>query len=414
VKLEHDSGRPVAVVHVMTVAMSLAFLRGQLAFMKRRGLEPHVVTAPGERLAVIAEEGAGIHAVPMTRAITPFRDVMALARLIRIFRRIRPDIVHAHTPKGGLLGMLGAYLAGVPVRVYHMRGLPMMGASGIRRWLLATAERVSCALAHRVICVSQSLAAVATEAGLCHPAKLVVIGKGSGQGVDASGRFNPDRLPADVRGRTRDWLGIPREATVVGFVGRLVREKGIVELAEAWLTLRERWPSLHLLLVGPFEPHDPIPADVVDRLKSDPRIHLAGENWDTPPLYSVMDIVAFPSYREGFPNVPLEAAAMGLPVVATRVTGCVDAVVDGETGRLVPVRDAARLAEAIQGYLQDGERRHRHGLEGRQRVLRDFRPEAIWAGIHEIYSELLAWRRPATDRESSGFTRAMTVPRPNG
>ena len=334
--------------------------------------------------------------------ITPVRDLVALARMIRLFRRIRPRIVHAHTPKGGLLGMLAAFLARVPVRVYHMRGLPMLGATGLRRLLLRATERISCLAAHRVVCVSESMRTIAVASGLCRAEKALVLARGSGQGVDAEHRFSPDRLAPDTRDRTRRRLGIPNDAPVLGFVGRLVRDKGIIELAGAWQQLRERWPDLHLLLVGPFESTDPIPPDVTRALRSDPRVRVIGEDWDTPRLYAVMDIVALPSYREGFPNVPLEAAAMGLPVVTTRVPGCVDAVEDGVTGLLVPARDVAALTETIDKYLQDGELRHRHGQVGRNRVLRDFRPESIWAGVYDLYLDLLMRRTDVPDSAPDG------------
>jgi len=176
---------------------------------------------------------------------------------------------------------------------------------------------------------------------------------------------------------------------VIGFIGRIVRDKGIIELAGAWKELREEFPDLHLLLVGPHEPQDPIPAEIDRMLHSDPRVHLLGEVSDIPPLYAVMDVLALPTYREGFPNVLLEAAGMKVPVVATRVPGCADAVQDGVTGMLVPPCDAARLAVAVRTYLHDGELRRRHGAAARDWVLQEFRPERIWQAIYEEYLELL-------------------------
>src|SRR5690606_1224468 len=177
---------------------------------------------------------------------------------------------------------------------------------------------------------------------------------GSGNGVDARGRFDPGRLDPGTRERVRERLGIPTGATVVGYVGRIVRDKGVVELVQAWSELRETHPDLHLLIVGPFEPQDPVPEAVARRLREDPRIHPVGLDWNTPPLYTAMDVVALPSYREGFPNVPLEAAAMELAVVATRIPGCVDAVVDGCTGTLVPPRDSCTRAGRLRtrGHLE--------------------------------------------------------------
>jgi glycosyltransferase involved in cell wall biosynthesis len=172
---------------------------------------------------------------------------------------------------------------------------------------------------------------------------------------------------------------------VVGFVGRLVREKGVVELWDAWRTLRAELPDLRLVLVGPREPHDPIPAEVARALELDPRVLLAGSDRDTPRWFRAMDVVALPSWREGFPVVPLEAAAVALPVVATEVPGCVDAVVDGVTGRLVPPRDAVALAAALRAYLVDPALRARHGSAARARVLADFDQRRIWDALHAEY-----------------------------
>jgi glycosyltransferase involved in cell wall biosynthesis len=169
----------------------------------------------------------------------------------------------------------------------------------------------------------------------------------------------------------------------------VVRDKGIVELATAWSSLRERFGDLHLLIVGPLEEHDSIPPIIRRQLEEDSRVHLIGAEWDTPALYSIMDVVTLPTYREGFPNVPLEAAAMSVPVVATRVPGCVEAVEDGVTGILVPPRDPAALAEAISRYVMDPRLRYEHGAAGRNRVLLDFRPDDIWAAMYEEYQRLL-------------------------
>jgi glycosyltransferase involved in cell wall biosynthesis len=379
------------VVHVFTVPDSLVFLRGQVDFMKRRGYTISVVTSPGPDLdAFGARESVGAFSVEMPRRISPAADLRGVARLAALFRRLEPDIVHGHTPKGGLLAMLAARAAGVRARVYHMRGLPMETQRGAKRLLLAATERVSCANAKRVLCVSRSLRREALEAKLVAPEKVRVLASGSGNGVDAAGRFNPARVDHEQRRSTRLSLGIPENALVVGFVGRLVRDKGIGELAAAWRSLRDRFAAAHLLLVGRFEERDPVPDAVMSALERDPRVHLSGFRADTPLLYAAMDVVALPTYREGFPNVPLEAAAMSLPVVGTRATGCVDSIVDGVTGALVDVRDAEGLAAALTRYLASEELRRSHGAAGRARALREFAPERLWSELDEFYREVLA------------------------
>jgi glycosyltransferase involved in cell wall biosynthesis len=385
-----ESFPTVKLLHVTTVPETLNFLRGQVEYMKRRGFEVHALSSPGEFLQQFGDrEQVTVHAIAMPRRITPLQDLIAVFHLWQCLRRIRPQIVHASTPKGGLLGIISAWLAGVPVRIYHMRGLPLMTATGYKRFLLWWSEKVSCLLAHQIICVSHSLRDVALSEGLCPASKIKVLLGGSSNGIDALGRYNPTRFDASVGQKTRRQYGIPADALVVGFVGRLVRDKGITELVDAWNVLREEFPKLHLLVVGPFEPQDPVPPEAEQVLRNDERIHLTGIIHNTSPLYAAMDILTLPTYREGFPNTPLEAAAMQLPIVTTRIPGCIDAVQDGVTGMLVPPRNAQALAEAIRTYLNNPELRRQHGQAGRDRVLISFRQEAIWDAFYQEYMRLL-------------------------
>jgi glycosyltransferase involved in cell wall biosynthesis len=255
-----------------------------------------------------------------------------------------------------------------------------------------------------VLCNSQSMRLTAIAERLCPPEKIQVLLGGSSNGVDATERYNPDIVGAAARKAIRRRFGIPDDAVVIGFVGRIVRDKGVVELLDAWRAIRYEQPGVQLLMIGPFESEDPVPAAVKRSLQEDPRVHLAGEDWNTPPLYAAMDLVVLPTYREGFPNVPLEAAAMRLPVVATRIPGCVDAVADGATGTLVPPRDARGLAQAMRNYLADPDLRRQHGAAGRERVLRDFRPEAIWETLYGEYLKLLEQR----GAERGGIATPMT------
>ena len=384
----------IGLVHVTTVPMTLGFLRGQVTYMAARGFAVAAISSPGEALDAFARtHGVRCYAVAMERRITPVRDLLALLRLWSRLRRIRPQIVHAHTPKGGLLGMLAAWLARVPVRVYHLRGLPLATARGPKRFVLRCSERLACGLAHRVLCVSHSLRAVALQEGVCAAAKLRVLGAGSGNGVDARGWFDPGS--ADLVGQRaliRERLRIPQDGLVIGFVGRVAREKGVVELMSAWDALAAESPHVYLLLVGPLEPLDPVPPAIEEQIRRGERVCWVGAVVDMPPLYAAMDVLALATYREGFPNVLLEAAAMGLPVVASDVCGCTDAVQDGVTGTLVACRDSAAPACALRSYLESPALRREHGRAGRQRVLREFAPERIWGALAHEYDDLLRAR----------------------
>lgn len=383
------------IVHVFTVPESLLFLRGQAGWMRERGHELHVVTSPGEGILDFERaEGVPVHQVPMPRAITPGRDALALARLVALIRRLGPDLVHAHTPKGGLLGTLAARAAGIPVRLYHLRGLALATATGPKRAVLTAAERTSCSVSTHILCNAHSLRAEALDLGLCAPEKIEVLLAGSGNGVDAKGRFDPARLPLGTREAVRKELEVPADALVVGFVGRLVGDKGVRELADAWRLLREERPDAHLVLVGRFEEKDAVPSEVRTALEADARVHLAGYQKDPARLYAAMDVVALPTYREGFPNVPLEAAAMRLPVVSTKVAGCVDAVADGKTGLLVEPRDPGGLLEALRRYASDPALRRAHGEAGRARVEKLFARERLWEALEHVYLRELARAAP--------------------
>lgn len=382
---------PRRLVHVTTVPETLSFLSGQVEYMRERGLDVHAISSPGPALEAFGRDhGIHVHAVPMTRRITPLADLISLARVLRVLVRLRPDIVHSHTPKGGLLGTLAAWLCRVPIRIYHLHGLPIETASGIRRILLRMTETLACQLASEVLCVSRSVQNKVVELGLCSNDKTKVLLEGSINGVDAERRFNPVLVSSDRRANVRSLHNIPPQAQVVGFVGRIVRDKGIVELCSAWKIVKARFPNAHLLVIGETEPTDPVPDAVLAELRRDGQVHFAGRVSDMPPYYASMDLLVLPTYREGFPTVLLEAAAMGLPIVSTRVTGPVDAVIDGLTGTLVPPYDAQALANAIEAYLVDSDRAHRHGNAARERALTQFRQEAIWAAVYEEYGRLLS------------------------
>lgn len=384
---------PVRLVHVTTVPFTLRFFHGQIGYLQSRGFDVHAVSSPGEPLDHFGEvERIPVHGVPMTRSITPLRDLLAVSRLRRLLLRLRPDIVHAHTPKAALLAALASRLARVPVVVVSIFGLAQMTKRGPARLLLDAVTRLTCRLADRVWCDSRSVRDHLVQTGLSRPEKAVVFGDGSVNGVDAAGSFAPDRHLPDRR-RIRDEHRIPADAPVIGFVGRIVPDKGIRELVEAWELLREQDPATHMLVVGPFETVHPLPPDIRSRLCEDPRVHLAGFRDDVAAQIAAMDVFVNPSYREGFGIANIEASAMGLPVVATRIPGCIDSVRDGVTGTLVPVRNAAALAAAVRAYLESPDLRREHGSAGRERALHDFRPERIWQELEQEYRRLLA--RPA-------------------
>jgi lipopolysaccharide/colanic/teichoic acid biosynthesis glycosyltransferase/glycosyltransferase involved in cell wall biosynthesis len=389
--------RPLRLVHITTVPLSLIFFRGQIGYLKSRGFDVAAISSPGPMLdEAAAREAIPVHAVPIARRLAPLSDLSALIRLWKLLRKQRPDVVHSHTPKAGLLGTIAARLAGVPAVYLSVFGLPQMTRQGPMRWLLDATTRLACRLADRVWCDSRSMADYLVAQRLASPHKVMVIGHGSVNGVDTTDRFAPTRFSLADREALRRHYDIPADAPIVGFVGRVVADKGIRELTAAWSVLRERHPTLYLLVVGPQESGDSITSNDEQRLRSDPRVRLVGMQTDVPPFLSVMDVFVNPSYREGFGIANLEASAMSIPVVATRIPGCVDSVADGVTGTLVPVRDAEALATAIDTYLRDADLRQKHGSAGRERAIRDFNPLSIWQALEAEYRQTLN----ATSRKS--------------
>ena len=387
-------GRPL-IVHVTTVPWSLwSFFRGQFAYMRRYGLDAVAVCSGGDLVQDIAQrEGVEVYTVPMTRRVTPVQDLVSLVRLTRLLRRLQPTIVHTHTAKAGLLGLLAGVLAGVPIRLYTLHG--WMGPVGrLLRWVEGPRMKLCLRLAHAVPCSSHSLKRKVVEAGLCPADKIRVAGYGSVNGIDAQNDFNPDRLPAGTRRRVRQEYGIPLDATAMVYVGRLMRSKGVNELAEAWARLRARFPNLYLVIVGVAEAHDPASPARIEVLKADPRVHFTGFVKDMPAIYAAADLLVLPTYSEGLPYTLLEAGAMGLPSVATRVTGCVDVIEDGFNGVLVEPYSAESLRAGLARLLGDPEARREMGRRARQRVLERFRPEVVWRELLAMYRRLLAQRCP--------------------
>ena len=382
-------------LHVVTSPMGAeAMLRGQLRFMRESGYEVCVASSPGGGLNRVATaDGVTAFAIPMEREMSPLSDLVSLWRLWLLMKQLRPDICHVGTPKAGLLGGLAAWLAGVPHRFYTLHGLRLETAVGWKKTILSVAERISCALAHHVICVSESLREKVVGLGIVAASKTRLTAAGSANGVDIS-RFDQNALRQSGARRTRRSLGLPDQVSIVGFVGRLTRDKGIAELIEAFQSLEDRFPRLRLLLVGCFEKSDPLPAWVEKSIRDSSRIVHTGFVDNPSLLYQLMDVVVLPSYREGFPTVALEAAAAGKPIVATRVTGSRDAVVDGETGLLVPARNSSELAGAIGSLLEDKTRANQMGLASRSRAVREFQQEQIWEGLLALYQEALAGAEP--------------------
>lgn len=324
----------------------------------------------------------------ITRNISPLRDILAVFSMTYFFLRYKYDIVHAHTPKGGLIGMLASYCARVPVRIYTIHGLPLETASGFKRKLLWLAEKTTCKLATQVLSVSPSLKIRVVEEGLCSTNKISILARGTACGVDIS-RFSKNKKIEENARKIRQELGIPESEIIIGFVGRMTPEKGIHTLIHSFLRIKEH-KEVSLLVVGEYDTvRENISKEVLDLINNNPKIFTVGQQADPVPFYAAMDVFVMPTRREGFGMTFLEANAMELPVIGCKVTGCVDAVVDGETGLLVEVDNEEELVRAITKLMDDRELRKRLGKIGRQRTMSQFDSKLLVEKHIKLYERLI-------------------------
>jgi len=366
------------------------FLLGQLRICQEAGYEVHVVCSPSDWTPDVERHGITVHQVEMPRAITPLRDLLALARLVRLFRRERFSIVHSHNPKPGLLGRLAAKISRVPVVVHTVHGFHFsQGTSLPGRAFFGTLERLAAACADLVFSVNREDVQLAVETNICPPAKMRTLGSG-GIGTDLT-RFHPGAVSQEEVDRQRVALGIGDDHRVVGLVAPLVREKGVVEFLEAAAELSQLRPETLFLIVGPTSTgkRDQVDVDLARALGVGAHVRFLGWRLDVPQLMALMDVLTLPSYREGLPRSLMEGCAMGLPLVATDIRGCREVVEHGVNGFLVPPRDSRALAASIQELLENPELRRQMGAEGRRKAAAQFDERRATATVLEAYEELL-------------------------
>ena len=353
-------------------------MRGQIDWLSNHGYEIEVCTS-SEGLSGL--EGAKIldsirvhHFIDMTRDISIIKDFKALLHWIKLIRRLRPEFLIANTPKASLLSLIAGRICNVPKRIYILRGLRFETATGLSRFILRQMELICVRSAHVVVAVSPSLAKLAVAEGFA-PQKIRVIGQGSSNGVDAT-RFHPSS--PETRRNIRSQHGYSDDDFVLGFVGRLTPDKGINTLVEAVDLLIEKYPNIRLLTVGPSEG---------SKIDSPWALNL-GAVEKPEDIYPIFDALVFPTRREGFPNATLEAAACEIPVIASNATGAIDSVVDGVTGFIANVDDSESFANKIEKLVTDRALGQTLGRNGRMRVLENFAPEMIWAGLDKIYQSM--------------------------
>ncbi len=330
-------------------------------------------------------EGITRVAIPISRPIAPWADLIALLALFRLFRQQRFDLVHSITPKAGLLAMLAGWLARVPLRLHSFTGQVWVTRAGIMRTLLKSADQLIALLSTHVLADSPSQREFLIAQGIVRASKSAVLAQGSICGVDAV-RFRSD---AAARERVRLSHGIPPGAVVFLYLGRINRDKGLRDLAHAFAEAGARHPDVHLLLVGPDE--DNLGAAIASAAAaSAARLHRAGLTDRPQEYFAAADVFCLPSYREGFGTTIIEAAAAGVPAIGSRIYGITDAIVEGETGLMFEPGNVQQLAQSMRTLAGDASLRRRMGQKARERAVRDFSSTVVTAALLEYYEKLLA------------------------
>lgn len=379
------------IVRVTTVPMALkVLLRGQMKYMKENGFEVIMVSADGKELQdVLQYEGCPHYIIPMTRKITPFADLISLWRLYRFLRKEKPDIVHSHTPKAGLLAMLAAKMAGIKLRIHTIAGLRFMTSAGLTRKILVGMEKVTANAATHVWPNSNSLLKYVKENKLVKPGKLEVIGKGSSNGIDL-GRFSKSTLVASEMERAKQVISYDSSLTYILSVGRIVKDKGISELANAFVALYNGNRKLRLVLIGSFEEKlDPLDENVMNLIKTHPGIILAGWHDEVEYYMSIANLLVHASYREGFPNVVLQAGAMECPIVCSRIEGNIDIVDEGINGVIFTSKDEADLYQKLKQAIDDPVGMKQKAVLLRKKIEENFDRKFVQEQLRKKYDLLL-------------------------
>lgn len=383
-------------VRMTTIPIALEkLLSGQLEFMNDH-YRVIAIASEKENLEKMGQKrGLEVFFLSMTRKITPLQDFKALVNLYRYFRKTRPLIVHTHTPKAGIVGMMAAKLAGVPNRLHTVAGLPLLVETGNKRKLLDFVEKLTYACATKVYPNSKGLRDIILENRYCDARKLKVFGNGSSNGID-TGHFDPALFSGGDNQKLRQELGIKPSDFVFVFVGRIVKDKGINELIEAFRQLQGSDPKVKLLLVGDYESDlDPLSAETLDFIQSNPNIIFTGWKNDVRPYFAISDALVFPSYREGFPNVVMQAGAMDLPCIVTDINGCNEIIEEGVNGLIIPVQNAPALLQAMQKIHTNPGFSNMLKANARPLIVSHYDQKKLWQLILEEYRGLESGKNPA-------------------
>lgn len=357
------------VLHVISISFVVNhFFGNQFAHFNKKGYQFFVACSEDDKLYQYSiEKEFTPFPVPIVRSIEPIQDLKSIYKLYKYIKKENFDIVVAHSPKGGLIGMIASFLAGTKKRIFFRHGLVFETTSGAKRKLMIGVEKLTALLANKIVNVSQSIIDESNKLGLNRPNKNLLLGKGTCNGIDIE-KFQ--------------YRNKNNKNFVVGYVGRLSVDKGIVELVEAWTKFSQKNTNVQLHLVGPHDTRDPLPPETMKTIESLNSIIHTGLVEDTSVYYNEMDVFILPSYREGFGMVILEASASGIPVITTRKTGCINAIIENQTGVFTDITSTS-IEEKIQYYYDNPQVRKKHGKEGIEFVNNFFTENILFDEIEQ-------------------------------
>ena len=373
-------------IRITTIPISLEkLLSGQLQFMSSH-YDVIAVSSDRQKLEAVGKsQNVAVFPLEMTRQITLLKDILAVVKLYFFLKKTKPFIVHTHTPKAGIVGMLAAKLAQVPIRLHTVAGLPLLETKGFKRKILNQIEKLTYHCATKVYPNSNGLLEIIQQNNFCKNDKLKVIANGSSNGIDTS-YFNPDLISDKQKLALKNELTIQSTDFVFLFVGRLVKDKGINELIGAFEKLQIEIPTIKLLLVGDFEDDlDPLLPTTINSINTNSNIIPVGFQNDVRPYFAVSNCLVFPSYREGFPNVVLQAGAMKLPSIVSNINGCNEIIEDHRNGLIIPVKNESALFDAMKKMANETQLVSEMKNNSRQIIVSNYDQKLVWEAILAEY-----------------------------
>ncbi len=372
------------IIRACTVSQSVVFFVGLIPELREMGLEVVAVSSDGPEMERVRAAGGRVETVEMERHISPLKDLRSLWLMIKVFRKEKPRMVHSMTPKAGLLCMMAAWLCRVPVRVHTFTGLVFPTSTGIKRRILIATDWLTCACATHIIPEGEGVKRDLLSNGITKK-PIHVLGYGNVMGIDLK-RFDPENPEVVEAAKPLRKIGV---FTFI-FIGRIVRDKGINELVEAFSRLYKERQDIHLLLVGPVEDNlDPVSAETKEIIRTCKGIEAVGSQKDVRPWLAASDCLVFPSYREGFPNVVIEAGAMGLPQIVTNINGANEIIIEGKNGTIVPPKDVDALYDAMKRIATDHKWRKNIAVNARALIASRYEQSYVRQCLYDFYEEIM-------------------------